>query len=867
MDLSTLSQQWDALAAHWHAVLPRQPHRAEQILARVLEAGVESQAEDEASVSSPATAQQALDCEVALLRASGLFDAEAYLAANLDVAQGGIDPLRHFCRHGWAELRNPNRDFDIWWYWVNHMDPTRKQLNPLLHYLLHGRRLGFDTQPSSPPHGEATCYEEGRQVRRICLFAGYDPDGLMDEHVVRYLRELSRHADVYYLADCDMEREQLSLVAGVTRGAWALRHGEYDFGSFSRLARDLVGWGVIETYDELILANDSCYLLGSLDQALERMDTVACDWWGMQLTKRNFAGVDTHDGAMPMEEVRDTLLPDTELSYINSLHVSSYFVVYRKPVIDDAGFRRRLDMVTAQDSKSDTIRKYEIGISRYLLSQGYRVDAFIPGLHGYHPVYTARHFELIERGFPFLKRLLLSDNPLDAPDLGNWKQRVLQHVPNAPTEMMERNLLRVASHDKLRRSMRIVTRDDGDIEVPRLLRGRDFAVADSQSPKFDHWWLFPVDPTSHLLSGNARALFEEVRNDPSIRKIILTRSKRVELDGENVVSEPLHSPEGQFHLLRARQVFIGDTPGRSLDFALSPRLHNLVHLGRGLSFRRIGHAASGVLEERGKQVAENSKCRAAVSASRIDTLAVTAAMYPLSYNRVWCTGLPRNDFVLCPDDRLPSDMQQESEKLRFACGGRRLILFDLDPKGAEGDGKTFPAGVAQVDKLHVWLREHNAVLGIREGEVPGQPRHYHRILRGRDTLDLSARHYPHTEVLHRQATALVTDYSDGFIDFMLTGRPVIGFPGNEESGIGPDPDEFFYDMGLAFPGPICMDFSQLLDAMTRAFEAGCEGLPAPAYAWKRKRFFDHLDDGNAWRVAKRVKQLYVRKDVATDWRM
>ena len=40
--------------------------------------------------------------------------------------------------------------------------------------------------------------------RRACLFALYDPDGLVDDYVVAYVAELARHADVFVLADCEL---------------------------------------------------------------------------------------------------------------------------------------------------------------------------------------------------------------------------------------------------------------------------------------------------------------------------------------------------------------------------------------------------------------------------------------------------------------------------------------------------------------------------------------------------------------------------------------------------------------------------------------------------------------------------------------
>jgi hypothetical protein len=46
--------------------------------------------------------------QVALLKRSGLFDAEWYLREYTDVAEAGIDPLRHYIEHGAKEGRAPN---------------------------------------------------------------------------------------------------------------------------------------------------------------------------------------------------------------------------------------------------------------------------------------------------------------------------------------------------------------------------------------------------------------------------------------------------------------------------------------------------------------------------------------------------------------------------------------------------------------------------------------------------------------------------------------------------------------------------------------------------------------------------------------
>jgi CDP-glycerol glycerophosphotransferase (TagB/SpsB family) len=860
----------------WYARVHCSGHESpSEALARYLDSGVAAghgpnQILDGLKQRSRSPGQEAwlpgpmtLEDEIEFIRTSGCFDAGSYLATNADVASAKIDPLRHFCQYGWKELRNPSPDFDVWWYWSTHLDPGRDAINPLLHHALIGARAGLATRPAAMPTREGFAYPAGKAVRRICLYAGYDRDGVIDDYVLSYLRELSRHADIYYLADCEMAEGELDKLSGYTKGAWAVRHGAYDFGSYSMLARELVGWETIEEFDELVLANDSCYLLRGLDAVFSTMDARRCDWWGMQLSKRDFVG-DVEAAALPtVEQVRAELVPVWEQSYINSLHASSYFVAFRKPVILDRGFQAMLDAVVPQSLKSCVILKYEIGLSRYLNSQGYRLDAFVDRLYPFHPLYTLRHFELIENGFPLFKRLLLADNPLKAPHLFDWKQRLQELVPQADLAEVERNLLRVVDHDRLHRNLRATLSPEGVGMFPAMLDDGSFAKADHSTPKYDHWWAFPVCAFDDSFAGNERAVFEEVRKDPSIRKIVLTRRRGIAVDGKNVVVVPLNSPEGQYHLLRAGQIFVKHSPSINAKFPLSPKLHNFINLWHGIPLKRFGYASMDMVDKLDWLREENIKCRAVISSSKMDTLAMAAAFYPLSYREVWATGLPRNDFILRAEAALPADLREQGERLRGQLGGRRLVLFSPTFKNSQEDGY-YKFGADELAFLGDWLQRHHAVLGVRE-HMADKARTYSRMLSPLGILDLSSSRYPDIEILYREAALLVTDYSSCAIDFMLTGKPVVSFAydydhyANTERGL-------FYDLEHVFPGPVCRDFTQLRGALEKVFIALGHSR-GDSYAWKRRLFFDHLDDANAWRVVKRVKQLYVHDNVEKEWRL
>lgn len=787
------------------------------------------------------------------------FDTRYYLQHNRDVARSGINPLQHFCETGWKELRNPSREFNVWWYWATYLDPAVEGENPLSHYVREGEALGYEPRPPrnvSQLAGSGHRHRDGAAVRRICLFAGYDRDGLVDDYVVAYVRELARFADVYYLADCDMQPGQLDRLAPHVRGAWAERHGKYDFGSYSGLVQRL-GWDAIAGYDELLFVNDSCYLLRSLDQVFARMDAKPCDWWGLQATKGIAAtrgkASNRFTWPIPMDTVRGGMLDDFEREYAYDFLVASYFLVYRHPVIEDPAFRKLIDGVAPQENKRRLILKYEVGLTRHLVARGHAFDTFVGALYPFHPVYTNWYFRLLDEGFPLLKRYLLSENHYAVPGLHRWAERIRQKIPGVDTDTIQRNLDRVVGPDVLHRTLHVGSDrlvDDGPPgEV--LLKGANFLAADRRSPKHENWWAFPVCAFSGMFSGNERAVFEEIKDDPRIRKIVLTRDRPVEVDGVEVEVMPLESPLGQHRLMRSGSIFIKHSPTRNLVYPVAGDLHNIINLWHGIPFKRIGYASQDMQGRLGGIAAEHAKCRAVISSSKVDTLAMASAFYPLSINEVWNTGLPRNDFILRETGRLPLDMQAQLEALSTMVAGRRLVLFMPTFRNAQEDGY-YLFSDEQKRFLRGWLQRHNAVLGMRE-HMADSARVYTDQLRELDPLDLSDAHFPNVEMLYRVSAALVTDYSSCFIDYMLTDKPAVSFAYDLERYLGVERGAF-YDLDFVFPGAVCRSFEQLAAALDTLFEPRSVHQAAEL-DWKRRLFFDHIDDRSAARVVERVRQL------------
>ncbi|TWT16793.1 CDP-glycerol glycerophosphotransferase family protein, partial [Luteimonas wenzhouensis] len=89
-------------------------------------------------------------------------------------------------------------------------------------------------------------------------------------------------------------------------------------------------------------------------------------------------------------------------------------------------------------------------------------------------------------------------------------------------------------------------------------------------------------------------------------------------------------------------------------------------------------------------------------------------------------------------------------------------------------------------------------------------------------------------------------------DFMLTGRPSVSFAYDLAHYAGTERG-LFYDLEHVFPGPVCRDFAALCTVLERFGDGRLE--PPADLDLRRRTFFDHLDDGSAWRVVGRVRAL------------
>ncbi len=161
-----------------------------------------------------------------------------------------------------------------------------------------------------------------------------------------------------------------------------------------------------------------------------------------------------------------------------------------------------------------------------------------------------------------------------------------------------------------------VVRKDVDVRPgePRpLLTSEQFVAQDRKVSKDDKVWAFPVCAFDHLLTGNDRAVFEAVRYRSDIRKVVLTQSKVLDLDGENVSVVPLASREGQDALISAGYIFVKHSAAVNAPYPLDANLHRFINLWHGIPFKRIGITSLDNAQHREGLLREHARHHAVIA--------------------------------------------------------------------------------------------------------------------------------------------------------------------------------------------------------------------------------------------------------------
>ena len=181
-------------------------------------------------------------------------------------------------------------------------------------------------------------------VKRLCLFAHFDKDNIVDEYVLFYLRDIRKVADrIVFVSTSLLNAETISRLKDICDSVIIRKNEGYDFASWQTALQS----ETLQNFDELILCNDSVYgPFFPLEQVFGEMKGESCDFWGMTS------------------------------NYDIAFHIQSYFLVFRKTILVSSVFQKFWKSVEIMKSKEKVIKLCEIGLSQTLLKAGFKASTY-----------------------------------------------------------------------------------------------------------------------------------------------------------------------------------------------------------------------------------------------------------------------------------------------------------------------------------------------------------------------------------------------------------------------------------------------------------------------------------------------------------
>jgi len=290
---------------------------------------------------------------------------------------------------------------------------------------------------------------------RIVIFIHYDGQGALGDHTQHYVRSLKAagFSVVFVTNSNKLRRDAMATLQTLCAGVIVRRNIGYDFGAM----REGLAYLNLPRADTemVVLANDSIYgPLGPLDDMISRMDLNKADFWGA-----------------------------TD-SWQQRYHIQSYFLAVGRKVLESKAWKDFWAEVRPVKSKTWVVSRYELGLSQRMVRGGLRLAAvwryqdlinnvnaawlMEPRKEGpqtaepmvqmrYIHAHRIRHNvatrtplnptsdlwrQLLQAGFPFLKRELMRDNPTFVADLIDWRDEVRKQFGEVP-EAIEADLRRV----------------------------------------------------------------------------------------------------------------------------------------------------------------------------------------------------------------------------------------------------------------------------------------------------------------------------------------------------------------------------------------------------------------------------------------
>ena len=201
---------------------------------------------------------------------------------------------------------------------------------------------------------------EGKPTR-LGIYFFYDQDGVVDDYVVHFLEDMRKSlTDLVIISNGDLSEEAIAKLLPLTDQIFVRENRGFDVWAY-KYAMESIGWGKLETYDEVILMNST--IMGPVypfSEMFEEMDQRDVDFWG--ITAYHAEAYDPFG-----------MLPDNRIPW----HIQSHFMAFRRSMVSSPEFQDYWRNVPMINTYTEAVALHEAVFTEKFESLGFKAGVYV----------------------------------------------------------------------------------------------------------------------------------------------------------------------------------------------------------------------------------------------------------------------------------------------------------------------------------------------------------------------------------------------------------------------------------------------------------------------------------------------------------
>jgi lipopolysaccharide biosynthesis protein len=267
-------------------------------------------------------------------------------------------------------------------------------------------------------------------MRRVCIFFFNDPEGIVDDYIVFFLRKLSEFAQtIIFISNGPLARDSEIKLRDFVDDVVLRPNVGFDSMAYKQ-GLECIAYNRDGLYDEVLMVNYTCYgPVYPFSELFNEMETRDCDFWGVTAHEEMTPNPLTGAGTLPY-------------------HLNSNFIAVRAEMLGSRSFRQYWDTIDVPSSCTEAVLNHEARFTEHFTNLGYKASCYLNN-RSYgtaHPLVFDLDETLNDRN-PLTKRRSFFDDPTLFEHNGVDLPRalsILAKTSDYDPELIWRNALRHA---------------------------------------------------------------------------------------------------------------------------------------------------------------------------------------------------------------------------------------------------------------------------------------------------------------------------------------------------------------------------------------------------------------------------------------